>query len=599
MNKESGYIPPAGLSSRSVPGDAKADGQLGDYFVEEAKAPEAKQKESREASLDSKESLQSHSVEVVKFSGGLWPKVLGVSIPPVGVSSKVGSENIEESAKPSGGFWSKVIRVYDQTRALVTEKTGLITSHRVDLDGIILNASKDPARAAKVFSKWGRELQVAEQVGESDENLEQRFWLSILEKAGLVELDPATPGEVKAMTPENLLRLQLLTDSMEKLQQNPEFIKHLNDNPDTQRGFMSIKHNVTGPSFRFRIACTLCHVPPGDMDQLQEEGIPSRAVLAIPLLFRNDAVGDKHSIEIELRYDDDVVTIKGDVLGIYKRQMLPFAKDKESLTKVFDALEHIVYSDLEGEALIRDMPWSEHFKYLGDPLKPSSMLKESGNYPWEELGLLADTVQFYTGKPYPASSIALGIQKHLNHYFEHAEINFLVEKTKSGELLSALFLQHFSLDQLALMLPRDAFLSLEASVLNDFKGHEPYLDRVSIQKYLQPAVAHKLIFGTTLFDRERVGREVYPTTPSEAKFKAFCREVMDPDHYKELNGEVLDVTVREPLSLVDWMQELKPEAIVELFNRNGVWTNYTDEQIAKMLPEGIAMIDILDARDQV
>lgn len=62
---------------------------------------------------------------------------------------------------------------------------------------------------------------------------------------------------------------------------------------------------------------------------------------------------------------------------------------------------------------------------------------------------------------------------------------------------------------------------------------------------------------------------------------------------------MLDVTVREPLSLVDWMQELKSEAIVELFNRNGVWTNYTDDQIGKMLPEGIAIIDILDARDRV
>ena len=443
----------------------------------------------------------------------------------------------------------------------------------------------------------GRELQVAEQVGKSDENLEQCFWLSILEKAGIVELDPETPGEIKEMTPENLLRLQLLTDSMEKLQQNPEFIKHLNDNPDAQRGFMSMKHDVTGPDFRFRIACTLCHVPPDDMDQLREEGIPSRGVLAIPLLFRNYTVEGKHSVGIELRDGDDVVTMKGDVLGIYKRQMLPFAKDKEGLTKIFDALEHIVYSDLGGEALIKDMPWSEHFKYLGDPLKPSRMLKESGSYPWVELGLLADTVQSYAEKPHPASSIASGIQKHLNHYFERAEINFLGEKTKSGELLSALFLKHFSLDQLALMLPRDAFLSLEASVLNDFKAHEPYLDRVSTQKYLQPAVAHKLIFGTTLFDRERVGSEVYPTTPSEAKFKAFCKEVMDPDHYKELNGEVLDVTVREPLSLVDWMQELKPEAIVVLFNRNGVWSNYTDEQIEKMLPEGIAVIDILDARD--
>lgn len=298
------------------------------------------------------------------------------------------------------------------------------------MDGIILNASRDPGRAVDIFAQWGREIQVAEQVGKSNENLEQRFWLSVLKKAGLVELDPDNPGEVKEMTPENLLRLQLLIDSMEKLKQNPEFIKHLDNNPDAQRGFMSIKHNVAGPDFRFRIACALCHALPDDMDQLREEGIPSRGVLAIPLLFRNYTVEGKHSVGIELRDGDDVVTMKGDVLGIYKRQMLPFAKDKEGLTKIFDALEHIVYSDLGGEALIKDMPWSEHFKYLGDPLTPSKMLKESGSYPWEELGLLADTVQFYAGKPDPASSITSGIQQHLHHYFERAEINFLVEKNE-------------------------------------------------------------------------------------------------------------------------------------------------------------------------
>jgi len=127
MNKESGYIPPVGASQQGRLNNAQEAGRLGDHSVEGAKAPGAKQGELREASLDSTESLQSHSVEV---------------------------------AKSSSGFWSKVVGVFDQARAVITAKTGVITSHRVHLDGIILNASRDPGRAVDVFAKWGESFRL-------------------------------------------------------------------------------------------------------------------------------------------------------------------------------------------------------------------------------------------------------------------------------------------------------------------------------------------------------------------------------------------------------------------------------------------------------
>ena len=140
-------------------------------------------------------------------------------------------------------------------------------------------------------------------------------------------------------------------------------------------------------------------------------------------------------------------------------------------------------------------------------------------------------------------------------------------------------------------MPEGTFASLKKLILTSFKEYEPYLEQSSIREHLQSEVAHMLIFGTTFFDREHVGGS-FRVAPSEDKFKAFCKEFMDLDEYNQLDGEVLD-----PPSMVDWMRALKPEAIVELFNRNGVWNHYTDAQIEEMLPGGVVMIDIIDARD--
>ena len=594
MNKESGYIPPAGASKQGRLDHVQKAGQFGDLSVEGGKAPEARQKELREVSVDSKESLQSHSVEVVKFSGGLWPKVLGVSIPPVGVSSQEGGESIKESAKPSGGLWSKVVRVYDQTRALVTEKTGLITSHSVDLDGIILNASKDPARAAKVFAKWGREAKIAKQIGLVDDGLEERFALSVLEKAGLLELDPETPGRIKYLTPEDLLRLQLLTDSIDKLEQNPEFIKHLGDNPDAQRGFMSMKQGVGSEGFQFQIARLFINsLAKGEQEWSREEGIPQKIALGA-VLFYKGLPKENYDVEIKLESGSDSVTVKADVFGVYKRLVLPFAEDKDGLVKVFDALEDIVYTELG---------YASRNMMMSDAILLYRLLKKSGDYPWEELGLLADTIQRYEGEhSFPGSEVSSYIQKHTQDYFERAKINFdldpLRDTTSSGELHSVLFLRNLSIDQLELVLSPKVFSSLKGRVLSDFKEHESFLDRESIQKHFGDEAANILIFGTTffetkLYDGESVGGFTY-TARSEVQLKAFCKEVMSPDDYEQVVENKL-----HPPSPVDLMRELKPEDIVELFNRNGVWNNYTDEQIEKMLPEGVAMIDILDARDGV
>lgn len=510
---------------------------------------EAKQKQLREASGVSEGSLQTHSVETQRVSGGLWSRVLGLF--------------------GQGG-------VKDAVSAAARDLDGRPLSI---VDSIIFDKAEDPVHTAEVFEEWGHELQV-------DDSAD-----AFLEKLGLGEMGGG--GQIQ-LRYEHLLRFQLLSDKIRALEHNASFrgCIGLESREAAYRAFFWIKNNVLGEGFRNKIASMLMRLPLAEGEKLCEEGIPTQIILDAVLFLR------LNNTEVELQSGGDGGPVRSSPFALVAHFLLPFSKNKEEVSLILDSVSHLKNlkfdaGGLESDEFVLRGPQEGEARAYG----AGGFGSEMGDYLWEDLALIADSIQKYLGLSNNMDDRAIGgvLRTYTRDYFERADLNFITAvgpvRTHSGELLSKIFLKKLSLGQLAAVLPEETFASLNKVILSNFEEHEPFLDQASIRDHLQPEAAHKLVFGATFFDRERVGSAIR-ATPSEAQLKAFCKEVMSPDDYEQVVENRL-----HPPSPVDLMRALKPEDIVELFNRNGVWSNYTDEHIEKMLPEGVAMIDILDARD--